>query len=114
MSTMLFWASLADITVASGQTSSRVVNCTLECYDAEAICIKTPTLDGKTWSIQVSDDGITFYTLNDLTGTPIKVPTDGTAIIYNGVLTAFKFMKLVASAGVSTNLLFHWAKSTRS
>lgn len=66
MGTVSFVGGLADITIETGQTSSRIVNAAYETADATAVTLMAPaTLDAATFTLEGSQDGTTFYTLND-------------------------------------------------
>lgn len=113
--TQLFRAGLTDLTVLNGATTSRVLDMSKEGFDAEAFVVIAPAnVDGKTYSYEVSNDGTLYGTLTDTAGTNVKVPGQTTAITYNGILTAFKFLRIKASAAPSLDVTFQIAKAWRA
>lgn len=113
--TELFRASLTSLTVLTGATTSRVLDMQKEAFDAEAIVIIAPAdEDGKTYTFEISNDGTLYGTLVDLTGTAVIVPAATKAILYNGILTAFRYLRLKASAGPAIDVTFQLAKSFRA
>src|SRR4051812_38008323 len=115
MSDSLFMATLFPLTVATGATVSRSLDMRAEAYDAEAITVQAPaSIDGKSYTWEVSLDGTNFATLEDTTETAIPVPAASKAIIYNGVFTGIRLLRLKASGAVSADVVFQLTKSCRA
>lgn len=109
MGTQSFVAGIADVTIASGDTISRVVDGKYEYADATAINIQSPaTLDAVTFTIEVSYDGTTFATLNDGTS-DIAPPAAGKSRQYIEMLGTKSF-RLKASSAVSADRTFKLTK----
>jgi hypothetical protein len=104
-----FYAALADVTVASGGTTSRAVYADYEYSDARFLTIQAPaTLDAATWTIEVSFDGTTWATLN--TGAAdIAPPAAGKARQYTEMLSS-RYFRIKASSGTAADRTFKVSK----
>lgn len=71
-----------SMTIANGATASNVLDYTV-LGDAESVLIEAPAvLDAGTYTLSVSQDGVTYVTLQDSTATDQKVPGAGKGIVY--------------------------------
>lgn len=104
-----FNASLSDVTIASGGTTSRSVFSDYEYSDARFLSIQSPgTLDAATFTIEVSQDGITWATLATQAAN-VVVPAAGKAIQYTEMLSS-KYFRIKASAAVGADRVFKVSK----
>lgn len=104
-----FNASLSDVTIASGGTTSRSVFSDYEYSDARFLTIQSPgTLDAITFTIEVSQDGTTWATLANQTAN-IVVPAAGKAIQYTEMLSS-KYFRLKAASAVAADRAFKISK----
>lgn len=103
--TQSFDARLFNVVIPSGSNVTRTISGAYEYSDATAITIQSPaTLDALTFTIEISNDGTNFATLN--TGTvDLTVPAAGKAIQYTDMLGA-RFFRIKASGNVSANREF--------
>ena len=108
MGTQSFVAGIADVTIANGSSTSRVVDGKYEYADATAINIQSPATLPDTVVIEVSYDGSTFATLNDGTS-DIAVPGAGKARQYIEMLGTKSF-RLKASSNVAADRTFKLSK----
>lgn len=84
--TMSFDSRLHDVVISSGGTTTRSINGSYEYSDATAIIIQSPaTLDAGTYTIEVSNDGSTWATLEDAGGN-LGVPAATKARQYTEIL----------------------------
>lgn len=115
--TQLHFARLNNgMTITNGQTDSSALSILESLYDAEAISVGAPVgLEANiyTW-LGSSDKGVTYFTLVDLTGTAIIVPSAGKMIIYNGIFAGLTHLKIHSSVAVGADRNFEIAKSYRS
>jgi hypothetical protein len=114
--TLLLQLVMPDLIIPNGTAVSQTIDWQQDMFDAEAFTIQAPhVLDAVTLTMQVSSDGVNFGTLKDLTGTAIKVPSAiDDAICYNGVVSAIKFFRLLASGNVAADRHFSLVKSYRA
>ena len=104
-----FNASLQDVVIASGATTSRAVFSDYEYSDARYITIQSPaTLDALTFTIEVSQDATTWATLATLSA-DLAVPAAGKAIQYIEMLSS-KYFRIKASGAVAANRTFKVSK----
>ena len=107
--TASFNAALANIVVPSGAAISRTVIAFEEYADATAVCLIAPaSLDGATYTIEVSFDGATFVTLNDGTA-DIGPPAAGKGRQYVE-LCGFNFFRIRQSINAGADRTFRASK----
>lgn len=79
---MLGSMACPPMTIANGNTTSNVLDYTV-LGDAESILIEAPAaLDAGTYTLEVSQDGVTYVTLQDSSAADQKVPGAGKGIVY--------------------------------
>jgi hypothetical protein len=113
MPTQSFDARLHDVVIPSGQSTTRAIFGTYEYSDATAIVIQAPaTLDALTFTIEISNDGSTWATLNDGINN-LPVPAAGKAIQYTEVLGS-KYFRIKSSGNVAEDRTFLVSKQWTS
>jgi hypothetical protein len=107
--TSSFASSIADVTIASGTNASRAVFSAYEYSDAVAISIQAPgTLDALTFTLEGSQDGTTWATLNDGTA-DLPVPAAGKIIQYTELLSV-NYWRIKASGNTAADRTFKVTK----
>lgn len=101
-------AKLPDLVIASGQTSSNVIDMDTQGFDGVGFTIVSPAALPETVQIQVSVDGITYGILNDGVGA-IIAPIAGNARYYTEI-RACKSWKLVATGATAGTRTFNVMK----
>lgn len=97
---MLGTMMLPPLIIPNGQTSSNVIGVE-SLSDAANILLMAPVGLAETVTIQVSNDGINWFTLNDGTA-DIKTPAAGKAMSYYlAALGGAFYLKLLAGAAVA-------------
>lgn len=109
----LFPATLPSFTIPIGDTVSNVLEWDKYCHDAEALKVISPAAYAETFTWEVSPDNTNWSTLNDITDTAIKVPGAGKSIVYNGVFTAIKYLRIKANGAVAAARTFQIEKMWR-
>jgi hypothetical protein len=80
--------------------------------DTEALTVQAPTY-AEVLSWQGSVDGVTFVPIQDLTGTALKFPAQNTIIIYNGVFSGLKTLRIHAAGPAAADRTFMIQKAWR-
>jgi len=100
-----FDAPIHNVVIASGTNATRAIFGTYEYSDATAITIQSPaTLDGLTFTIEISNDSSTWATLSDGLN-DIPVPIAGKAAQYTDMLGS-KYFRIKASGNVAADRTF--------
>lgn len=81
--------------------------------DTEALTLQAPAVLAEVITFQGSCDGVAFATIADLTGVAVKGPTAGQMIIYNGVFSGLKTLRIHAAGAVAANRVFQIGKAWR-
>lgn len=103
--TVSFVGTIGEVYIPSGSNATRAIVSDIECSDATAITIQSPTtLDALTFTIEVSQDGTTWATANDGTG-DLPVPAASKAIQYVEMLSV-RYWRIKASGNVAADRTF--------
>lgn len=103
--TVSFIASLPDLVVASSGTTSNSMDAKYQTSDANAVVIAAPaSLDAVTYTLQVSMDNTTYYTLSDGTA-DIGPPAAGKARQYTELL-GWPYFRIAQSGAAASSRTF--------
>lgn len=107
-------ASVKTLHIESGSDTSDELDWETYAWDAEAIVVDAPDSYAEAFTWEVTLDGTNWKTLNDISNAAIPLPDQGCAIVYNGVFTAIKKLRIKADTNVAADRDFIVRKAWRS
>lgn len=81
--------------------------------DTEALTVVAPAVQAETLTFKGSLDNAQFDVIADSTATAIKGPAAGQLIIYNGIFSGLKTLRLQLSGNAAVDHIYQLAKAWR-
>lgn len=107
--------SMPSVTILLGAQKSSSMNFQRDFFDAEVISIQAPAaVDAAEYTLEASDDDITYGPLQDINRAAIKAPNTASAtIVYNGIAIACNYLRIASASNVAADRVFLIKKAWR-